>query len=178
MNIILYGLPMSGKTTTGRMIAEKLKRSFIDTDRLVEQAYEMQAGKKCNCRQIYKNEGELTFRSLEKQQISSLTSQGKSVVAVGGGSLCDQENVKRLQSIGRLIYLKASKEILWQRIQHQGTPAYLEEDNPKTSFEELVKKRIPLYEKMADVIIETDEKSEQDVAAILLRAIESFKNIT
>ena len=177
MNIILFGLSMSGKTTIGKKIAEKFNRTFIDTDLLIERAYGQSTKTHRTCRQICADEGELFFRELERQQIESLKGSSKCVIALGGGSLCNQASATFLQSIGHLIYLKTPADILWQRIQMHGTPAYLDQSDPKTSFDKLVKRRIPLFEKMAHTTIETSHMNEEDIVASLSLIIKAFENL-
>ena len=168
MNIILCGLPMSGKTAIGRMLAERLNWNFIDTDRLVENAYTRHTDIKYTCRRIYKEKGEAFFRELEKQEIASLKSSVNSVIATGGGSLCDQKNVDALKSLGELIYLQASTHVLWQRIQAHGIPAYVDVNDPEKTFYEMSIRRIPIYEEAAHFIIKTCHLSEQDIVTLIL----------
>lgn len=97
MNITLCGLPMSGKSTIGMLIAEKLNRKFIDTDRLIENTYNLTKNKKYTCRQIYFLEGEKVFRRLEDHQISSLKNTKNSIIAIGGGSLLNPDNIRILK---------------------------------------------------------------------------------
>jgi shikimate kinase len=171
MNVILCGLPMSGKTTIGQMLADQLHWDFIDTDRLIEDSYAMKTGKKKTCRQIYFEEGEAIFRALEKQHISSLKSSKSCVIAVGGGSLGDPDNIETLKKIGSLIYLKAPFELLWQRIQLHSFPAYLTGDNPKKVFHDIAKKRSPIYEQAANFAVDTSGLNKQQILDEVLQRI-------
>lgn len=166
MNIILCGLPMSGKTTIGKKLAELLKWDFIDTDRLIENAYD--SSKKFTCREIYAKEGERKFRELEKKQIAALKSVKSNVIAVGGGSLSDSENLNILKLCGELIYLNAPVSILWERTQWRGIPAYLDPNDPEKAFYEMAEKRIPLYEKATDYILQTADLSEQEIVEAII----------
>lgn len=168
MNIILCGLPASGKTTLGKQLAAKINYVFIDTDRMIEDAYAAQTGRHYTCRQICQEEGERKFRELENQQIASLKVSERMVIAIGGGTLEDLENVAILQKIGRVIYLRTPIDILWNRICLRGIPAYLDPKNPEKAFYETAKRRIPLFEKAANDIIETTNLSEQDLLMVLL----------
>ena len=87
MTLILSGLPMSGKTTIGKLLAEKLQLPFLDTDRLIEQSYAAMTGMKCSCRQIHSEKGEVFFRAFEKEQIKALQGDHARVIALGGGVL-------------------------------------------------------------------------------------------
>jgi len=159
---------MCGKTTIGKMVAEKLGWSFIDTDRLIENAYTEKTGKTCTCRQIYIEEGDSLFRECEKMQIASLSESVKSIIAVGGGSLNDPENTKMLQLTGSLVYLKAPLSALWERMLNRGIPVYLNSIDPEKAFYEIANKRTPIYEDAASYIIETSHLCEQEVVAAIL----------
>ncbi len=154
---------MSGKTTIGKRVAEKLGWNFIDTDRLIEQV------RGSPCRAIFLAEGEKAFRELEKEQIASLQGVSKSVIAVGGGSLNDPDNVRNLQANGKLVYLQAPLNRLLERMQE--IPAYLDRRDPEKSFAELAKRRLPLYEKAAHAIIDTGCLSESEVVAAILKEL-------
>lgn len=169
MNIILCGLPMSGKTTIGGLLAKQMQRQFIDTDRLIEKAYANTTGKKNSCRQIFQEEGESAFRQIEKLQIASLKGTNKTIIALGGGSLVDPENSALLKHLGCLVYLQTPLNILWQRIQANGIPVFLDRVHPEKLFFEMAEKRILIYETMADVTIDTNLLSEQGVASAILK---------
>ncbi len=168
MNIILCGLPKTGKTTIGKKVAEQLIWNFIDTDRLIENAYTNSSGKVYTCREILRSEGNLFFRELEKEQISLLKQSTKNVFSVGGGSLCDKENTLMLKKLGDLIYLKSPINVLWDRLLKSGIPAYLDPNKPKEDFYELAKIRIPIYEEAASFIIDTSDLNEQQVVDAIL----------
>lgn len=169
MNLIFCGLPKSGKTTLGKMVAKKLKRRFVDTDRLIEAAYTKETGLSRSCRDIYRFEGENVFRQREKEQISLLTPLKNHVISLGGGALSIPENREALRSIGYFIYLHTSLEILWGRICRSGTPAYLDPDDPKKSFFELNEKRMSVYKEVAHSIIETDGHSFADIMDLIIQ---------
>lgn len=151
MNIILCGLPASGKTAVGQRLASFLKRPFIDTDRLIEEATSL-----C-CRTLYMH-GRL--RSEEKKAVISLQAVSESVIATGGGILCEEENLERLRTIGCLVYLRADMKSLWERIVVRGMPAYADSEQ---SFYALATARLPLYEAAADVTVDTTGLSEEEV---------------
>lgn len=164
MNLIFCGLPKSGKTAIGKMVADKLHYPFIDTDRWIEEAYLQETGLSRSCRDIFRFEGEAAFRQREKEQISRLQPLEDHVIAIGGGSLSLPENREVLRSIGYLIYLQTSVDLLWERVSRNGIPAYLDANDPKKSFFALCEKRIPLYKQTAHDIIDTDGFSFHDIA--------------
>lgn len=172
MNQILCGLPMSGKTTIGNMLAGKLRMNFIDTDRMIEAAHARMFGKKCSCRQIFIERGESYFRDLERKQIETLPAVEQTVIALGGGALNHPEIIKTLQSAGRIIYLKAPPEILWQRMLEKGAPAYIDPSDPEGSFYALADKRSHIYEKACDATIETERLTPNEVVEAIIYLME------
>lgn len=177
MNIILCGLPGSGKSTVGQLVAERLGRNFIDTDGLVEKAYAIATGKAKSCREIFKAEGESVFRQLEKQQIASLSYFKKSVIALGGGCLTEQENITKLQTLGSIVYLKTPHHALWQRISLHDIPAYLKADEPEISFYRMAEEREAVYAAVADITIDTNGLNLQAIAEMILTKISDVKSI-
>lgn len=168
MSLILCGLPMCGKTTVGKRIAETLKRCFIDTDQLIEEAYQRETGQQETCRRIFQKRGKAFFRSLEKQQISSLTRKKECVIAVGGGAIEDEDNVQHLRFLGCVIYLKTSVDHIWERAERGGIPAYIDLNKPKEAFYEMAQRRLPLYEKAAHLACEVEDKTAQEIVELIL----------
>lgn len=141
MNFILCGLPKSGKTTVGRLLAERLSWDFVDTDQLIEDTYQTR------CSELYQAKGELEFRGLEKRAIANLVGLKRTVILTGGGSLMDCENRAVLIRLGTCVLLKVSGFI---KERFDPVPPYLDRHNPEKSFLELVVKRKPFYEEVAN----------------------------
>lgn len=153
MNLILFGLPMSGKSSLGRDLSEKLKIPFYDTDHLLEQTFFQTHGEPLSCRQIFLKEGPAAFRTLEAQAIASLNPISGAVIAVGGGTLMESQNLTFLKNLGLLVYLKADPKTLWQRTKICGIPAYLaSHQNPETAFYEMMEERAAHYASIADFV--------------------------
>jgi len=170
MSLILCGHPLCGKSYYGYRAAEKLKRLFVDTDRLIEKKYSSQKNGFSTCREIMLLEGEQAFRELEKRTLCQLISYRSQsvVVSIGGGSLIDQENAILLKSLGRLIYLKAELSLLLERLElKESIPAYLDQKNPKKSFETLFEKRQKLYLSHADHIIEINHRTDEEIVSLI-----------
>ena len=146
MNLILCGFKNCGKTTLGRKLSSEKGYAFIDTDYLIEAHYDH----KFNIPEIYDQYGEIEFRRIEKKVIHSLRNIKNTVIATGGGSVLDPENVAHLKKLGKLIYLKTDKEILKQRLNNR-IPKFLK------NFDAVYDERITLYEKIADEIWENGE---------------------
>jgi shikimate kinase len=154
-NLLLYGLPFSGKSIVGRMLAETFDREFIDTDLEIEKRYGL------SCRQLFRARGEPAFRQLERELLKYLSEKVHCVIALGGGTLTDPENQKIAKELGDLIYLKCGTSELKKRIGSQKElPAYLD----GIDFESLEKNRALLYETIADFVVETSDMSASLVA--------------
>lgn len=140
MNLIIFGFKASGKTSVGKMISAQLKCPFVDTDDLIEKEYNLPI------REIHKKLGDPEFRKLENKVIRSLYRVKKSVIALGGGAVLDPKNVAFLQTIGKLVYLRASFETICERVFKEGVPAFVDTKNPVASLKKIYLKRIPIYE--------------------------------
>jgi shikimate kinase len=174
VNIILCGLPKSGKTTFGKYLASKLQWNFIDTDHLIEKAYEKTRGHFISCRHIFLQEGESFFRHLEKEQIQSIITSSRNVIALGGGSLQDGAISTLLQNAGHVIYLKVPISIVWHRLQ-QDMPAYLQQQDPQQTFWRLAEQRIPAYENIAHMTIEPDLDDPEEIVRVMMDKVQHGK---
>lgn len=171
MNIVLSGMPKSGKSVLGKGVAELLGYSFVDTDQMIEQSYSHNKEKEFSCRDIFLKEGESTFRCLERRQIELLSQNHSSVIALGGGSLCFPGNVSLVKRLGTVIYLKASLETLWSRFDKNYLPAYLNPANPRADLERLFSVRTPVFEAAADRIVEVDSRSEEELMSLVISVL-------
>ena len=167
MNIILFGFKGSGKTTLGKLLAEQLQWQFIDIDRIIEELYQKKEKKSLPAHKIYELSSE-TFRLLEKQAVFSLINTNNAVIATGGGSVLDTENVAELKKLGKLIYLKAPKELIKQRMLTGRLPAFLDKNDPEESFAKMYLEREKIYTAIADIIIELDNKTNDEIIQEIL----------
>jgi shikimate kinase len=166
MSLILCGLPGSGKTTLGILLAEHLSLQFIDTDRLIEKTYDSK-GTSLSCREIFLNNGENFFRELESGVISRLAGILPAVISVGGGAFLDRGNSLYLRSLARIVYLKGDWNFFYRKVVKNGIPAYLDRNDPKSSFFALAAKRGPSYEEFSDYVLEIDGKTKQELVTEL-----------
>lgn len=154
MNTILFGFKGSGKTHFGKLLAERLKRPFIDTDDLIVQLHGQE---NLTVRDVYKAVGEQNFRLLETEALRSLAKQEPSVIALGGGTILNPVNKELLKEMGSLIYLEASLSSLRKR-----------EVNPIVGpLEVLYKERLPLYRAIPAFYINTDLFNEEELIDLL-----------
>lgn len=140
-NIVLIGMPAVGKSTLGRRLAKELKMNFVDTDDLIVEK------EKRPIPEIFANEGEKYFRDVEASVIKEVAGEKNTIIATGGGAILREDNVEVLKSFGRLVLLSRPLESLLPT-----------EDRPLASDPEKIKRlyeeRMPIYTKIADVIID------------------------
>ncbi|NGX61103.1 MAG: Shikimate kinase [Chlamydiae bacterium] len=165
-NIILFGLPRSGKSYFSRHLAKKIGKEAIETDTLLEQLYTQKKGKTLPCSAIYRKIGETPFRELEKEVVSSLQCNGK-ILSLGGGTILCPENQKTLAKIGSLVYLVVEKEIWKQQMHKSPLPTYLDSTHLDESLENLYQKRLSQYEKIpATPLLQTGKTDEEIITTL------------
>ena len=153
-SLYLVGMMGSGKTSTGRPLAEHLGYGFVDADAVIEQA----AG--CSIPEIFERDGEAGFRSLESQVLSAISQRHSLVVATGGGVVTQPENWGLLHS-GIVIWLDVMPDQLLQRLKADSTVRpLLQTADPETALNALLEKRRPLYAEADLTVVINDEPPE------------------
>ena len=153
-NIVLIGMPGSGKSTVGRGLAERLGRNLIDTDDLIVR----RAGKPIT--EIFASQGETAFRDLESSVIREVSASGGAIVSTGGGAILRRENVDALRSNGVLVFLDRLPEDL---VPTSDRPLADEIGKIRALYE----KRIPLYRAAADLTVSVRGTPENTVLEVL-----------
>lgn len=158
-NIVLIGMPGSGKTTAGKILSEELGMPFFDSDEIIIR----KTGREIS--DIFEKEGEKFFRGLEKEEILSLSGKTGAVISTGGGAVLDFENMKKLSKNGRIYFINRPLSEL--------VPTA---DRPTASTAEAIKKRFEerfsLYCGLADKIIDADASAEE----VARKIKEDFQN--
>ena len=167
MNIILIGYRCSGKTSVGKRLARELKWGFVDTDDwLMDKAVR-------SVRNIVEDDGWEGFRRLEKDAIQAVCSRDKTVIATGGGVVLNPTNVAAMQKSGHTVWLKVSPQIVSQRMARDGNTDNLRPSlTSKGLYDEIVdvlKQRTPLYAQAADIAIDTDSKTIDEIVAEIIK---------
>jgi|YNPNPStandDraft_1061719.scaffolds.fasta_scaffold150716_1 shikimate dehydrogenase len=167
MNIILIGFMGVGKSAVGHLLAKELKMSFLDTDELIEKT----EGR--TIAEIFKTEGEEYFRNLETEVLETLQDYDHFVLSTGGGMVLREENVSLLKAMGPLILLWAPPEVVWERVKNETHRPLLNVPDPLAEIKKILEFRTPIYERVADLKVDTSGKSIDVVAQEILTWLKS-----
>ena len=160
-NVALIGFMGAGKTTTGRALAAKLQREFIDMDVLIA----AKAGKTIT--QIFEQDGENAFRKLEKEIAWQVSLESHKVIACGGGITLNQINIDRLKQSSIIVYLTATLDVLMNRALNGGDERpLLKAPHKIQEMQRLLEARLPLYQGAADITIDASTSSETIIEQI------------
>jgi shikimate kinase len=153
MNVVLVGPMGSGKTSVGRRLACVLKRDFFDSD------FEIVARTGVAIDHIFDVEGEEGFRQREINMLSELCEIPNIVIATGGGIVIKPENRELLKRDSFVVYLSSSiKQLVSRTARSKSRPLLEKSTNREKTIRELIEKREPLYQEVADVVIDTTGK--------------------
>jgi shikimate kinase len=164
-NIVLIGFMGTGKTSVGKMIAQRLKRPLIDVDKHIETV------EKRKIADIFAQEGEAYFRSIETKAIAEFSTLRGVVITTGGGSVLNPKNLEALRRGGWLVALRASPETIYERVKDSPHRPLLLIPDRLSEIRRLLEVRSPVYQK-ADFSFCTDDKTPSETTAEILAAIE------
>ena len=169
--IFLTGFMGTGKTRIGRVLATRMQRMFLDTDRLVEES----AGKTIS--EIFAAEGEDHFRQLEHDCVSEAAGRADAVIALGGGAIADERNWEVIRRAGIVVALEASVDTILKRVSRRNDRpllAGLSRQEKRARIAELLAARAPFYNR-ADIRLNTrDKQTPEATAGELVRLMERW----
>jgi shikimate kinase len=167
-NLILIGMMGSGKTTMGRALARHLGKDFVDSDQ------EIQKRTGVSIPYIFDIEGESGFRERESRVLAELVQHDNIVLATGGGAVLAEQNRELLRKAGIVIYLKASVNDLWHRTHHDKNRPLLQTKDPYGRLTELHQVRDPIYQQVADIVVQSGKQSVHSLMLALVADIEKY----
>ena len=163
-NIILIGYMGCGKSTIGKKLSYAVRKPYVDTDKLIE------TKEKKTSSTIFSEQGEEAFREMETACIKSLFEQKQEhVIAVGGGLPLKPENRELLKKLGTVVYLRTSVEELTKRLAGDTTRPLLAGGNIREKITHLMDMRLSDYLDAAEVIIDTDGRSFDEMYENILK---------
>ena len=146
-NLILIGFMGSGKSTVGKILAEKLEMKFLDTDLEIEK----EQGR--SVQDIFSEKGEEYFRKLENEISKKLSTENNTIISTGGGIILNKENIEYLKKDGVVFFLDVAKKTLYKRlISSKGRPL-LEGDELWSKINNVLGERLERYRSSADFIV-------------------------
>ena len=169
MNITLIGYRGTGKSTVARLVASRLGWNWVDADECLEERA------KQTISEIFASEGEAGFRVRESALLNELTARDQTVIAAGGGAVLRPENRLAIRRCGFTVWLVASPSTIQQRVSLD--PSSASRRPPLTSHRELdeirhlLAQREPLYRECADLTVDTDRQSPDQVAEQIVQAV-------
>ena len=155
--IALIGFMGAGKSAVGRELSRRTGWPRHDTDEMIREQFGI------SIPDIFARHGEPAFREAETALLKTLQRGLAGIVVSGGGVILREENVRLLRGMGRIIWLDADEEVLWQRASRHSTRPLLQTPDPRARFAELLRTRLPLYQTAADYRINTSSSSIAEV---------------
>jgi shikimate kinase len=153
-NLILIGMPGSGKSTVGVILAKALTRPYLDTDILI------QLTEKRSLQEIVDSDGYMVLRDIEEQVLLGVNCENH-VIATGGSAAYSHRAMEHLKTNGVVIFLDASLETLKNRIHNYETRGLAKRADQ--SFSDLFRERLELYNRYADIVVDSNDKSQEQV---------------
>jgi shikimate kinase len=163
-NVVLVGFMGTGKSSAGRIVANKLGFQYVDTDQLVSQRAGMEIS------QIFGEHGEEHFRELEASALESLAHLDRCVIATGGGIVLREANRAALRNLGFVVGLTAGEAVIFERVSRNSRRPLLQTEDPRATVREMLATRQPLYEAAAELTIDSSRRSSNEVADLIVAA--------
>ena len=163
-NLVFVGLMGAGKSSIGRLVAQELKLSFIDTDHEIERVSSM------TIPELFAAYGEQEFRALETRVIERLLKGEPRVISTGGGAFINANTRAEIKQCGLSVWLKAELDVLWDRVSKRDGRPLLKTANPKQTLQNLMNERYPVYAE-ADLTVISRNVRKDVIARDVLEAV-------
>ena len=162
-NIFLIGFMGVGKSTIARILAKELGAELIEMDETIE----AEAGMTIN--EIFEKYGEAHFRDLESTLVARIADKGGAIVSCGGGAVLREQNVENMKKNGRIVFLSATPETIYERVRYSTNRPLLNGNMNVEYIAQLMERRRAAYENAADVVIATDGKDKREIVKEIMK---------
>lgn len=161
-NIVLIGMPASGKTTIGTLLGKELEGyTLFDTDSIIEKTNGMTIS------EIFKQFSEDYFRKLEYDTIKMVCTGKNKIISIGGGAFENPDNRATLLKFGKVFYLKSDLDVLYYRISSDSTRPLLQKENPRQILEDMLLRREENFKK-AHYTVDTSSLNEDEIVRFII----------
>jgi shikimate kinase len=167
-NIVLIGMPGSGKSTLGVILAKLTSRSFLDTDVLI------QTSEGCPLQEIVDSQGYMALRAIEERILLGLQCRGH-VIATGGSAVYSQPAMERLRADGVIVFLDTDIATLQSRVHDFATRGLAK--RPEQSFADLFAERVALYERYAEITINCSCLTHEEACAEIVARLPARETV-
>lgn len=165
-HIFLIGFMGTGKSTVSKELQYRSGKPEVDTDAWIEE----QEGR--SIQEIFETEGEEYFRQRETAMLDELGVMRPSVISCGGGMALRDLNVRKMKALGKVVLLTAAPEAVYERVKVSGTRPLLRDHMNVDYIKGLMEKRMPFYERAADINVATDNRMICDIAKEILERVQ------
>jgi shikimate kinase len=163
-NIVLIGMAGSGKSSTGPLLAKALAMEFVDTDDLISSTRNLPL------QQIIDHDGQESFRILEEQVLCGLELENH-VLATGGSAIYSRSGMEHLRRHGLIVYLDLPLAVLLERIDNISSRGLVKREGQ--SFDDLYQERKSLYEQYAEIRVDCEGKSREEVCGEIVKEVQA-----
>jgi shikimate kinase len=167
--IVLTGFMGAGKSSVGRRLETRTGFPRFDTDEMIAAQF------KLSIPRIFETRGEDFFRDAETKVLRSFDSDREAIIVTGGGIVLRTSNRELLRKLGVVVYLQADEETLFERLSRRSNRPLLRTDDPRTTMRDLLEKRVPLYEEIADLAVDTSRLDHDQVCDLILENLKAGK---
>jgi shikimate kinase len=169
-SIVLIGMMGAGKSSVGDCLRRRTRLKLFDTDEVVASKFGMPIS------EIFSKHGENKFREAETEALQTLATPKPMVIVTGGGIISREENLDLLKRLGVVVWLQADEGTLFKRASRTGNRPLMHCKNPRDSFAQMLRARLPFYAKVADIRIDTSALTDDEVAVAILSKFQKLSH--
>jgi shikimate kinase len=160
----------AGKSSVGRRLEKSTGYPRFDTDEMIAAKFGLSVPR------IFEVHGEDVFRDAESEALRQLDSRNRSIIVTGGGIVLRTTHRELLRQLGTVVYLQADEETLFERISRRASRPLLRTDDPRATMRQLLERRLPLYQEIANLKVDTSHLSHDQVCDLILQSMTAPKH--